>query len=226
MSFIVPEMRRKVQPGDKFGRLTVAGVPFYFGASSPVSPHVVCKCECGTDYFTGVRQLRRGKTKSCGCLQREKASITAKTHQFRHGQSKTKLYKVWKSMRKRCANPNDRDFQRYGGRGIFVCDEWNEFQSFKDWSDASGYSEGLEIDRSDNDGPYSPGNCKWSTRSEQCNNKSSNRMLIAFGETKTVTQWSMDKRCVVTARCLTARLRYMWNPEAAITTPRRGTALQ
>lgn len=128
-----------------------------------------CLCDCGQ--YTVVRSddLRRGKTLSCGCLR---VGGMHKTH----GGTYTKLFRVWCSMRARCGNPNDRCFHRYGGRGIKVCEEWDtDFSSFKRWSEANGYEEGLTIDRIDNDKGYSPDNCRWTTMKVQNNNKSNNK---------------------------------------------------
>ena len=83
----------------------------------------------------------------------------------------SKLYSIWRSMRNRCFNPNNKDFKYYGARGITVCEEWNSFQSFQDWAMLSGYSEGLTLDRINNDGKYEPANCKWATRKEQAQNR-------------------------------------------------------
>lgn len=140
-----------------------------------------CKCECGNEAFVTADDLKSGHTKSCGCLHREisssvMASIsTGKTGErnnaYRHGGRKTKLYNIWAQMRQRCTNPNHRRYSDWGGRGITVCEEWNDFVVFRDWALSNGYQEGLSIDRKDNDKGYSPDNCRWSTSKEQNNNK-------------------------------------------------------
>ena len=100
--------------------------------------------------------------------------------------SGTRLYSIWSGLKGRCNNPNDPRYDRYGGRGISVCEEWNtSFQSFYDWAISNGYSEDLTIDRIDNDGNYEPTNCKWSTSKEQCNNRSSNINIKIGNTTKT-----------------------------------------
>ncbi len=110
-----------------------------------------------------------------------------------HGGKHTKLYRVWCSMKERCNNPHNKSFQRYGGRGIKVCTEWERsFSAFASWAYSSGYADGLTIDRVDNDEGYSPANCHWCTHAEQNRNYSRNRMLTFNGETKCLTDWAAD----------------------------------
>lgn len=114
-----------------------------------------CQCECGQFTKASTSDLLLGKRVSCGCVQ-----IT-------HHGSKTRLYRIWSGMKDRCLNPNSHYHKWYGGRGITVCDEWaNDFGAFRSWASAHGYSEGLSIDRIDNDGNYEPKNCQWLTISE------------------------------------------------------------
>jgi hypothetical protein len=86
-------------------------------------------------------------------------------------QTPSKLYGVWRSMKNRCTNPNNKDFPNYGARGISVCSEWQNFSTFQAWALANGYAEGLTLDRTDNDGSYEPDNCRWVTRKEQAQNR-------------------------------------------------------
>lgn len=106
------------------------------------------------------------------------------------GRRGTPLYTVWSRMKERCYNKNDAAYKNYGGRGIYVCDEWkNDYLAFHEWALSSGYEYGLSIDRIDNNGPYSPENCRWATRKEQCNNRRTNLLVTYNGETKTFSQW-------------------------------------
>jgi hypothetical protein len=131
-----------------------------------------------------------------------------------------KLRKVWRQMKRRCTVPTDGKYPRYGGRGIKVCDEWQDFEIFRSWSVAAEYAEGLSINRIDNDGNYEPANCEWTDRITQANNSSRNHLVTAFGEIKTLAQWSRDPRCVVTKAALGLRInRRKWEPERALTTP-------
>jgi hypothetical protein len=131
-----------------------------------------------------------------------------------------KLRKVWHQMHRRCSNPKDGKYPRYGGRGIKVCPEWGDYSVFRSWALAAGYAQGLSINRIDNDGGYNPRNCEWADQITQANNKSNSRWLTAFGETMTVTQWSRDPRCVVDHGALVLRIfRRRWDVERALTTP-------
>ena len=103
----------------------------------------------------------------------------------------TRLYRIWSGMKRRCYNKRSSYYERYGGRGITVCDEWlHDFQAFYDWSMSNGYADDLTIDRIDNDGPYAPWNCRWTTKEEQQNNTSRNLIYKHSGESHTLKQWS------------------------------------
>jgi hypothetical protein len=89
-----------------------------------------------------------------------------------HGQSKTPLYRTWANMRRRCKDPNVDAYKWYGGRGISVCQEWEEnFLVFKEWADSTGYEHGFELDRENSDGNYEPSNCRWATKTENLKNR-------------------------------------------------------
>lgn len=106
-----------------------------------------------------------------------------------HGMRNTRLYQIWLAMRQRCSNPNHIVYRYYGGRGIKVCDSWdNNFIQFYDWAMANGYSEELEIDRVNNTGDYSPNNCRWTTRTENLNNMRNNLLVDVDGHTYTISQ--------------------------------------
>lgn len=111
-----------------------------------------------------------------------------------HGESKTKLYGVWLSMKRRCDLETSKSYNNYGGKGISVCEEWiNSYISFRDWSLENGYREGLEIDRIDTYGNYEPSNCRWITRLVNARNKKSTIFIEIDGETKTLQEWSEEK---------------------------------
>ena len=136
-----------------------------------------------------------------------------------HGMYNTRLYDIWVNMKQRCFNPNDQAYQNYGGRGIAVCDEWkDDFQAFYDWSVSNGYQDGLSIDRINNDGNYSPENCRWTDRNVQNRNRRNNHKITYNGVTKTVVEWAEEKN--IPYELLLNRLNKLgWSVERALTTP-------
>ncbi len=110
---------------------------------------------------------------------------------YKHGLSTHPLHATWDRMKSRCYNPNYEHYDRYGGRGISVCEEWkNDFKAFYDWAMANGYTQSATLDRIDNDGNYCPENCRWATKKQQCNNRSSCVYIEHNGEKRTVTEWA------------------------------------
>lgn len=126
---------------------------------------------------------------------------------------------IWRGMIRRCLDERHHKYHRYGGRGITVCQEWQSFEAFRLWSEMAGYSPGLSIDRIDNDGPYSPDNCHFITPAANNRNRSTSRVVSAFGESKVFAEWARDSRCVVSRNCLLNRLNCGVDPELAMTTP-------
>ncbi len=167
-----------------------------------------CLCPCGAEFLAVAYTLRGGKIKSCGCRQSF----------IRHGMSRTRLYSVWAGLHQRCANPKSREYSNYGGRGIAVCDEWREPQSFLDWALATGYQGSLELDRIDNDGPYSPENCRWTTRRANCNNRRITKLIEWRGEP--VPLADLARQHGLTPKMLWLRLYQVEMPlEMALTLP-------
>ena len=200
-----------VTEGYKFGRWTILSTEFVRvptgGAWFPA------RCSCGT-----VRAiLFKGgfQSQSCGCLQKEVASANRT-----HGESRTRLYKIWTGMKQRCQNPKKGEYYNYGGRGIFVVPEWEDYIVFRDWALANGYTAELQIDRMENDGPYSPDNCQWVTGEHNLRNTRRNVMLTAFGETKCLIDWAEDSRCVLEPKSFMTRIRLGWDTEDALVTPK------
>lgn len=145
--------------GDKFGRWTVIGEPF----RKRTNRYVIVRCSCNTEKAVRVTHLRKGASKSCGCLRREQLTT--------HGRYDTKLYNIWDAMLRRCTNPSNQSYKNYGGRGITICDEWQDPKIFCEWAEASGYREGLTLDRINNGKGYSPENCHFTSRTVQAENR-------------------------------------------------------
>ena len=133
----------------------------------------ICNCDCGNQIIVKGNYLRKGATRSCGCLQKEEMSKRTKKHGQSHGQGSkwqpTRSYRSWKAMRTRCTNPNHKYYYNYGGRGIKICDRWDSFENF--FADMGERPEGMTMDRIDNDGNYEPSNCCWSTPKQQRKNQ-------------------------------------------------------
>lgn len=163
--------------GKRFGKILVISE----NAERNKNGHITykCKCDCGVEKNILGSSLRSGSTKSCGCLQRHTAR--------KHGMDGTPEYKAWSSMKQRCYNPKSSRYDRYGGRGIKVCDRWlNSFESFFD--DMGKRPKGFSIERVDCDGDYEPSNCIWASAKTQAVNRSTSIFVKDDGQLKTVEQ--------------------------------------
>ncbi len=178
----------------------------------------LCRCECGNTITAVGRNLRRGYTKSCGCLLRSANSG-----------SKTLEYYTWVNMRTRCYNPQYALYHRYGGRGISVCQRWRRsFVHFLADMGPKPFPE-ASIDRIDNDGNYSCGqceqcirnnwtaNCRWATPTEQSRNSARVRLLTHNGITMPIVDWA--RKLGLRPNTLSARLKYGWSVEKTLTVP-------
>lgn len=145
--------------GQRFGRWMVT-------AKSRKVSHWECRCDCGVERVVSGSNLKRGLSESCGCLHKERASDGSLTH----GLSGHPLYLCWQGIKNRCLNTNDGDFHHYGGRGITMCDRWNDVQAFVDDMEPT-WRPGLTIERRDVNGNYDPDNCCWITQAEQTRNR-------------------------------------------------------
>lgn len=176
---------------EKFGMLTVIDGPFKGRHRT-----VLVECDCGVIKTTRLHRLKSGHVKSCGCnkVSSQKIAITKHGH-YMNGKT-SKLVNAYNSMMSRCYRPNNASYSKYGGRGISVCERWrfgdgvmNGRQCFL-LDMGNPPSEHHSVDRIDVNGDYSPVNCRWSSSKSQANNRSNNRILCAFGKTKTITEWS------------------------------------
>ena len=176
----------------QFGRLTV--VEFVGIHTTPCGTKRrmwKCKCECGKEKIVSESNLKNGSTKSCGCWKHQKIKEKCTTH----GGTHDRLYGIWKNMKYRCNNSNDSHYMSYGGKGINVCPEWNEYANFKEWAYANGYDESAPygdctLDRIDNNGDYSQTNCRWTNRITQANNTSRNRYVEFEGKRLTIAEFA------------------------------------
>ena len=198
--------------GQRFGSLTV----LYRDPSETRYGKWICLCDCGNQSSVYSSNLRRGTTVSCGCKKSGRIATINKTH----GMSRTRLHTEWTNMRRRCYNHKIKDWPDYGGRGIEVCPEWRDsFEAFRDWALANGYQDDLTLDRKDNDGSYSPENCRWITMKEQQNNRRNNRLITFNGRTQTMSQWADENG--IKRETVWLRLKKGWPIERALTEPVR-----
>jgi len=149
---------------------------------------------------------------SCGCYRRKRmGGLTA-----RHGQSRTPEHQAWRAMRHRCMSPRNTNWLNYGGRGITVCPEWTSFERF--YSDMGPRpSPQHSLDRRDNNGPYSPENCRWVLAETQMRNRRSNSLLTYNRVTHTITEWAA--RLATTVPTIRGRLARGWSIEDTLATP-------
>lgn len=202
--------------GRKFGQLTVVrrGKTIKRNNGGTI-PYWVCICDCGKQVEIVGGDLKSGRTQSCGCYQRE----AARKYHTKHNMCGTRLHGIWLDMKRRCRNNKRPCYGRYGGRGITICDEWNEFIPFKNWALLNGYADNLTIDRIDNDGDYEPDNCRWVTMEIQANNNSKNRILEYEGETHTMAEWA--KILNISYSTIRCRVKRNWPMERIVSTPQR-----
>lgn len=146
------------------------------------------KCHCGNEFKAIGKYLRNNTIKSCGCLK-SKRMIKYGKERKTHGDTNSRLFSIWTSMKKRCYYKNSTSYKNYGARGIEVCNEWkNNYSAFKKWALDNGYDENLTIDRINTDKNYTPNNCKWSTRKEQNRNKRNNKLINYNGKLLTQSE--------------------------------------
>lgn len=205
--------------GQRFGRLTALSVHSKASRIPPRQTKWVCLCDCGSTAIVDVSKLANGHTKSCGCLQIDLAHAA----NIKHGQSNypnggraTKEYNTWALMIRRCYKAGSHSYADYGGRGIVVCERWRDFAAFyADMGPAP--SPRHSIDREDNDGPYSPDNCRWATPKEQRRNQTRIVLLEHAGQQRTPMEWA--ELTGIPNKRIHARMKRGWSIERTLTTP-------
>lgn len=183
--------------GKRFGRL-VAVEPV--GKSDSHGVLWKCICDCGKERNVRLQYLKTGGTTSCGCYRNElRSALMARSAEWntKHGQCRRTekhhpLYGVWATMRGRCERPNHISYKNYGAKGIKVCEEWQDFQTFFDWAMSHGYERGLAIDRIDSDGDYFPENCRFITQAENNRNKKNLIYLTINGRKQLLVDWAKE----------------------------------
>lgn len=196
--------------GQRFGRMVVMSL-------SPIratdgKPQWLLRCDCGSDVHLATTRLRSMGQISCGCATHYKGKNTT------HGLSKTPTYQAWGAMLDRCTNPKNARFNRYGGRGINVCERWRSFENFI--ADMGEKPAGKSLDRfPDTNGNYEPGNCRWATAVQQGRNRARTVYVEFRGERRPATEWA--EILGFPRWTITCRLHQGWTPERALTQPLR-----
>ena len=214
----------------KFGRLTVLErADDYVDHKGHGYARWKCRCDCGNEITVRQDGMVGGHVCSCGCFRKETASKLKQintTHGASSHSGPERLYGVWVEMRRRCRDESRPEYKNYGGRGIYVCDEWeSDYTAFRDWALANGYDKDAPysvctLDRIDVNGPYSPENCRWATSKEQNANRRDNVWLVVNGEKKIQEEWCSEYG--ISPQALRYRLDVMGLPvEEALTRPLR-----
>lgn len=179
--------------------------------------HWRCVCDCGKEKNVRSGHLVAGKTSSCGCFQRENIAAKRLKHGHKRRNFGTRTYSTWCGMIRRCTDKNSRDYHRYGGRGITVCDRWKSFDNFL--ADMGEKPKGLSLDRINNNLGYSIKNCKWSTNVQQANNKRNNNFVFYMGETITVAE--LARKTDIGYHLLHNRIKRGWTIDDAVNLPKQ-----
>jgi hypothetical protein len=195
--------------GNKFGRLLVLSLN---GQDKRGNRLFLCKCDCGCEATKAGWLLRRGDTTSCGCRKKTVLGENTRTH----GARKTRAYSSWWNMKSRCERENSKFYNDYGGRGIKICERWNDFSNFLE--DMGQPKEGMTLERINNNGNYEPSNCRWADRKLQANNRRSSKYIEVDGVIKTLQQWANLYK--INRSTITERIKAGWTAKAAVQTPK------
>lgn len=205
------QLRAQEYIGQIYGRLTVIEI------LKPRNQRTVvkCKCACGNTHISLMKPIKKGDTKSCGCYRIESRHTATVTH----GDTKYKLYRVWRTMIRRCHDERVKSYKTYGKRGISVCQKWRDsYPIFKKWAIKKGYKFGLQIDRINNNGNYEPINCRWVTSKVNNNNTRNNTIMEFKGIKKPMNQWA-EEMGINKATLSTRYNQLKWSVEKCLTEP-------
>lgn len=173
----------------------------------------VCRCSCGTTKELLAKNVLRGMSRSCGC----RGQVSRTPDGMCQKPQYKRLYYRWCNIKGRCHCPTYKTYHLYGGRGIYMCDRWrNSFVTFVEDVGQPPFP-GASIDRVDNDGPYSPENCRWATRTQQMSNTRRNRLVMWNNECHTVTEWG--RILGISGKAIGSRISHGWSPEEALMRP-------
>ena len=205
-------MKIPIQIGQTFNRLTVLS---YASTDKHGCHNWNCRCQCGKEVTVKSTRLRSGDTKSCGCIR----GVAKTTHGHTWKGGATPEYDAWKSLRARCKNPKTRSYHLYGGRGITVCERWdNSFEAFLEDMGTKPSPE-HSLDRINTNGNYEPSNCRWATNEEQRANKRKGAHVYATINGRRMPLYKWVKEFGLPKDLPYCRLRYGWTPEQAVLTP-------
>lgn len=187
----MPERAPFLKVGQRFGRLVVTGRAPPFAGKWQTEYRYSVRCDCGQELMVRKASLRTGNTASCGCYFLDVAAQKGRDSRT-HGMRLTRTYQCWVGMWQRCTNPNVKDYKNWGGRGIAVCDRWKSFESFR--ADMGDRPTGQTIDRIDNDGNYTPQNCRWANRRTQAANTRVAVLVTLNGSVVTLSEAARQLR--------------------------------
>lgn len=206
--YYVPTKSSVAREGDQFGRYTVKGI---YKRDTGYAKYALVQCDCGSpERYVKIDCLRSGDSRSCGCLHKE--AVT------KHGVWSSPIFARWNRMMSRCYDPKDRRYDRYGGRGITVCERWHDVRNFVADMEPT-FAEEMSLDRIDNDKGYSPENCRWADVVTQRRNRSDLVMIEFQGETLCLQDWATKLGIIYGT--LWDRYKQGWSTERMLTTPVR-----
>ena len=199
----MPYKTISIEIGSKYDRLTTTGETYLLPRSDGrMRSWVDVICTCGSTTSVLAWNLRNEKVRSCGCLQREVVSERMTTHGHAKDYHRTRLLRIWGGMKRRCDNPDQRNYKWYGGKGITYTADWKEFEPFLEWALSASYSDGLELDRIDSDRNYEPTNCRWVTKKQNLRNRDHawsdelDSKLIQFAASHNESPYEVIRRAV------------------------------